>query len=153
MSIEDYSDLDTSSELEFGSNQGSIIGSNCDDELDENLEPKLSDVFEDEYENAPQNPQAQLQARLDAVRLAQLHADIKARAQLPNPTYQKLLQSQPPRPFDVRILPNYVQHPIDYFELFWGPEVQSTLVENTNAYAQYKEARHKEIAINDKKSR
>jgi hypothetical protein len=73
-----------------------------------------------------------------------LHADIKARAQIPDPTYEKLYRSWPTRPFDVRILPDYVQHPIHYFELFWGPEVWNTLVENTNAYAQYKEAQHKE---------
>jgi hypothetical protein len=29
------------------------------------------------------------------------------------------------------------------FELFWSPEVWSTFVENTNAYAQYKEARYR----------
>jgi Transposase IS4 len=39
---------------------------------------------------------------------------------------------------------HYVQHPIHYFELFWGPEVWNILVENTNTYAQYKEAQHKE---------
>jgi hypothetical protein len=37
-----------------------------------------------------------------------------------------------------------VEHPIHYFELFWGPQVWNTLVENTNAYAQYKEVRYKE---------
>ena len=40
-------------------------------------------------------------------------------------------------------MPNYVQQPIHYFELFWDSKVWSMLVENTNAYAQYKEARHK----------
>jgi hypothetical protein len=78
------------------------------------------------------------------VQLAQLHADIKARAELPDLTYKKLPRSWPTRPFDVRILPDYVQHPIHYFELFWGQEVWSILVENTNAYAQYKEAECKE---------
>jgi len=46
--------------------------------------------------------------------------------------------------FDVRILPDHVQHPIHYFELFWDSEIWNTLVENTNAYAQYKEAECKE---------
>jgi Transposase IS4 len=88
--------------------------------------------------------QAQLQAQSHAAKLAQLHADIKARAELPDPTYKKLSWSWPIWPFDVRILPDYVQHPIHYFELFWGPKVWNTLVENTNSYAQYKQARHKE---------
>ena len=87
---------------------------------------------------------AQLHAQLHAAQLAQLHAEIKARAELPVPTYEKLSRSWPPRPFDVRILPDDVRDPIDYFELFWGLEVWSTLIENTNAYAQYKKARHKE---------
>ena len=60
-----------------------------------------------------------------------------------DPTYQKLSRSWPARLFDVQILPDYIQYPIHYFELFWGPEVWNTLVENTNAYAQYKEAWHK----------
>jgi len=82
---------------------------------------------------------------LDNAQLAQLHTEIKARAEIPkDPTYPKLERSWPFRPFDVRILPDYVQHPIHYFELFWGLEVWNTLTENTNAYAQYKEARHKQ---------
>jgi hypothetical protein len=140
-SIEDYSNSDTSSESEYESDQESIPGSDSDtDELPENLEPELSEIIHDEYKNAPWNPEAQLQAQLNTARLAQLHADIKARAQLPDPTFQKLPRSWPTRPFDVRILPDYIQHPIYYFELFWGPEVWSILIENTNAYAQYKEA-------------
>jgi Transposase IS4 len=145
--MEEYSDLDTSSESEYDFDQGSTHSSDHDeDELTENLEPELSETttFDDEYRNAPWNPQAQLQARFNTTRLRQLHVDIKARAQLPDPTYQKLPRSWPARPFDVRILPDYVQHPIHYFELFWDPEIWNMLVENTNAYAQYKEARHKE---------
>src|ERR1700722_6765665 len=143
--MEDYSNSDTSSESEYESDQESAPGSDCDtDDLHENLEPELSETIHDEFENAPWNPEAQLQAQLNTTRLAQLHADIKARATLPDPTYQKLPRSWPIRPFDVRILPDHVQHPIHYFELFWGPEVWNTLVENTNAYAKYKEARNKE---------
>ena len=63
---------------------------------------------------------------------------------MPIPPYLKLPRSWPPRPFDVQTLPDYVQHPIHYFELFWKPEVYDTLVKNTNAYAQYKKARYKE---------
>ena len=141
--MEDYSDSDTSSESGYESSQGSKAESDCDeDELSQDLEPELSETY-DEYKDAPWNPAAQLQAQLHAAQLAQLHADIKARAELPDPTYKKLSWSWPSRPFDIRILPDYVEHPIHYFELFWGPEVWSTLIENTNAYAQYKEAQHK----------
>jgi hypothetical protein len=77
---------------------------------------------------------------------------IKARATLPDPTYEKLPWSWSSRPFDVQILPDYVQYPIYYFELFWGLEVWNTLVENTNVYIQYREARHKENKA-EKKSR
>jgi hypothetical protein len=63
---------------------------------------------------------------------------------LPDPTYKKLSRSWLVRLFDIRIPPDHVQHPIHYFELFWGTEVWNTLVENANAYAQYKEAQHKE---------
>jgi hypothetical protein len=72
----------------------------------------------------PWNPDTQIQAQLDDAQLAQLHTEIKAQAEIPvNPIYLKLFRSWPPRPFDVCILPDYVQHPIYYFELFWGPEV------------------------------
>ena len=95
----------------------------------------------------PWNPDTQIQAQLDDAQLAQLHTKIKAQAEiLVNPIYPKLFRSWPPRPFDVRILLDYVQHPIHYFELFWGPEVWDTLIENTNAYTQFKEARHREKA-------
>jgi hypothetical protein len=135
ITMENYSDSDTSSESEYEFGQGSAAGSDCDeDELSQNLEPELSEIHE-EYNNAPWDPQAQLRAQLDTVRLAQLHADIKARAELPVPTYEKLSRSWPVRPFDVRILPDHIQHPIHYFELFWGPEVWNTLVENTNTHA------------------
>jgi hypothetical protein len=121
--MEDYSNSDTSSESEYGSSQGSIVGSDCDkDEQSQDLEPEPSEFY-DEYENALWNPDAQLQAQYNATLLAQLHSDIKARAELPDPTYEKLSRSWPTRLFDVRILPDYVQHPIHYFELFWGPKV------------------------------
>ena len=168
ITMEDYSDSDTSSESGYESSQGSKAESDCDeDELSQDLEPELSETY-DEYKDAPWNPAAQLQAQLHAVQLAQLHAvqlaqlyavqlaqlhaDIKAWAELLDPTYKKLSWSWPSRPFDVWILPDYVEHPIHYFELFWGPEVWNILIENTNAYAQYKEARYKEN-IEGKKSR
>jgi hypothetical protein len=143
ISMEDYSNSDTSLESEYESDQESLPGSDGDTDENQNLEPELSEIC-DEYQSAPWNPKAQLHAQLHAVQLAQLHADIKARAELPDPTYQKLSRSWPARPFDVQILPDHVQQPIDYFELFWDPEVWNTLVENTNAYTQYKEARNKE---------
>jgi hypothetical protein len=138
--MENCSDSDTSSESEYESSQGSAVGSDCDEnELSQDLEPERNEI-DDEYRDALWNPEAQL------------HADIKARAELPDPAYEKLPRSWPTRPFDVRILPDYVQHPIHYFELFWGLEVWNTLVENTNAYAQYKEAQHREYKA-EKKTR
>jgi hypothetical protein len=149
-SMGDYGDSDTSSESEYESDQESLPESNSDtDESSQNLEPEHSAPVHDEY-YSQSTIEAQLQAQHNATLLAQLHADIKARAELPDPTYEKLHRSWPTRPFDVRILPDYVQHPIHYFELFWGPEVWNTLVENTNAYAQYKEARHKENKTEEK---
>jgi hypothetical protein len=92
--IGDYSDSDTSSESEYESDQESTPGSDYDtNELYENLEPELSETIHDEYKNAPWNPDAQLKAQFNTARLAQLHANIKARAQLPDPTYQKLHRS------------------------------------------------------------
>jgi len=144
--MENYSDSDTSSESEYDSGEGSTAVSDCDeDEPSQDLEPEPSEDY-DEYRNTLWNSDAQIQAQLDDAQLAQLHAEIKAWAEIPDPTYPKLFRSWPFRPFDVRILPDYVQHPIHYFELFWGPEVWNTLTKNTNAYAQYKEARHKEKA-------
>ena len=142
--MENYSDLDTSSESEYDSSKDFTAVSDCgEDEPSQDLEPEPSENY-NEYRNTLQNPDTQIQAQLDDAKLAQLHAEIKARAKIPrNPTYSKLFQSWLIRPFDVRILPDYVQYPIYYFELFQGPEVWSTLVENTNAYTQYKEARHK----------
>ena len=83
--------------MEYESNQGSTTESNCDeDEPTQNLELERSEFY-NEYESTPWNLEAQLQdqlqAQLDAVQLAQLHADIKARAELPNPTYEKLPRS------------------------------------------------------------
>ena len=115
--MENYSDSDTSSESEYESGQGSEAGSDCEDELSQNLEPEPSEFY-DEYKNAPWTSEAQLQAQLHTVQLAQLHAEIKARAELPDPIYEKLSRSWPAWLFDVRILPDYVQHPIHYFELF-----------------------------------
>jgi hypothetical protein len=108
--MEEYSDLDTFSESKYKSGQESSTGSDYDDdEPSDNLELELSEtLWHEEYNNAPWNPQARLQARLQAYRLAQLHAEIKTRAQLPNPTYEKHSRSWPIRPFDVRILPDYV---------------------------------------------
>jgi hypothetical protein len=68
------SDLDTSSESEYDSSQDSTSEMDEDSD-DETLEPKR---------DAPWDPTAQLHA-------AQLHAKIKAQAELPIPTYLKLL--------------------------------------------------------------
>jgi Transposase IS4 len=145
--MENYSDSDTSSESEYNSSGDSAAVSDCDEDenQDQDLEPEPSEDYDEKYRNTLWNPDAQIQAQLDNAQLAQLHADIKARAEIPiNPTYPKLFRSWPFRPFDVRILPDHVQHLIHYFELFWGLEVWNTLIENTNAYAQYKEAQQKD---------
>jgi hypothetical protein len=87
--MELYSDLDTSSESDYESDQDSTTGSNQDeDEPYENIEPEVSEMI-DEYENAPWNLEAQLQAHFNTARLAQLHTDIKAPAKLLDPTYEK----------------------------------------------------------------
>jgi hypothetical protein len=87
--MEDHSDSDTSSESEYESDQESSPKSDDDmDELPENLEPEFREIH-DEFENAPWNPEARLQAQVNTTRLAQLHTDIKARAQLLDPTYEK----------------------------------------------------------------
>jgi hypothetical protein len=118
--MESYSDSDTSSESDYESSQGSSPSSDYDeDEPYENLEPELSEPIDEEYNNAPWNPEAQL----NATRLAQLHNDIKASAKLPVPLYSKLPRTWPARPFDVRILPDYVRCPIHYFELLWTTKV------------------------------
>jgi hypothetical protein len=114
--MENYSDSDTSSESELDSVRGSLAES--DDDETQDLEPEPSEYY-DEYRNVPWNPDAQIKAQLDAVQLEQLHAEIKARAEIPeDPPYPKLPRSWPFRPFDVCILPDYVVHPIHYFELF-----------------------------------
>src|ERR1700719_570913 len=106
------SDLDTSSQSEYDSSQDSTSEMDEDSD-DETLEPERDAP---NSENAPWDPTtAQLHA-------AQLHAKIKARAELPIPTYPKLPRRWPFRPFDVRTLPDYVRSPIHYFELFWGLE-------------------------------
>ena len=88
--MENYSDSDTSSESEFESDQGSAAESDDEDQPSQHLEPEPSEFYDDEYKSAPWTLEAQLQAQLDAAQLAQLHAEIKARAELPDPTYKKL---------------------------------------------------------------
>jgi hypothetical protein len=140
--MEEYSDSDTSSESEGDPDGDPTIEPEVD--LHEEVEPEPSAPnHDDEYETF-WTPADQLNAQINAACLQELHTKIKAQATLPDPTYQKLPRVWPARPFDVRILPDSVQNPIDYFELLWTSEVWTTLVENTNAYAQFKEARSKE---------
>lgn len=93
--MENHSDLDTSSESEYNSGGGSAAVSDCDEDepsQDQDLEPEASEYY-DEYRNTLWNLDAQIQAQLDDTQLAQLHADIKARAEIPvNPTYPKLFR-------------------------------------------------------------
>jgi hypothetical protein len=145
ITIENYCDLDTSSESKYNSGEGSAAMSDCDeDEPSQDLEPEPSEDYNEKYRNTLWNPDAQIKSQLGDAQLAQLHAEIKARAEIPDRIYPKLFRSWHFRLFDVCILPEYIQHPIYYFELFWGPKVWNTLTENTNAYMQFKEARHKE---------
>ena len=96
-----HGDLDTSSESEYDPDQDSA--SEMDEDSDETLEPKCDTPDSEEFENAPWDPTAQLHAaqlhaaqlhaaqlQLHATQLAQLHAKIKARAELPVPSYSKL---------------------------------------------------------------
>jgi hypothetical protein len=109
-----YSDSDASLESECETNQESPHASDCDtEECPENLELGLGEMNDDddEYRKAPWNPNAQLRAHFNTAQLAQLHADIKARATLLDPTYQKLQQLWASRSFDVRILLDQVQQP------------------------------------------
>ena len=141
--MEAYSDSDTSSESEYDSDKDSTLDPNLE-EVDprEEVEPELSAPDHDEYETF-WTPADQLEAQINASYLRQLHTNIKAQAELPNPTYQKLPRAWPARDFTVRTLPEFVKQPIDYFNLLWTTEAWNTLVENTNAYALQKEARYK----------
>jgi hypothetical protein len=86
-----------------------------------------------------ETPIEQLNAQIYRDKLAQLHAEIKARAQTPTkPGYQKLHRTWPPRPLIVQSLPDTVVDPIYYFELLWTPEVWASLVSNTNKYTEFK---------------
>ncbi len=139
--MEFHSDSDSNSESDYDSDQESATRSDEEDvnELD-SLEPEPSVHSHDEYE-CHWTPEDQMKAQINATLLRQLQANIQAQAQVPtNPTYQRLPRAWPPRPFDVRILPDSVQEPIHYFELFWTSDIWNILVQNTNAYAIYQEA-------------
>jgi nucleoside-specific outer membrane channel protein Tsx len=64
--------------------------------------------------------------------------------------FQAIQSSPEVGQLDHLTLPDYVREPIHYFELFWTTEVWTTLVENTNAYAEYKEARNSHHATEQK---
>ena len=86
--IENYSDSDTSSESEYDSDQESIPGPDYDeDEPSKNLEPEPSTTIYNHngFDYSPSTIESQLQAQHNATLLAQLHAEIKARAQFPDP--------------------------------------------------------------------
>jgi hypothetical protein len=84
--MENYSDSGASLESEYNSGRGSTAVSDCDEpSQDQDLEPEPSEDYE-EYRNTLWNPDAQIQAQLDDAKLAQLHDEIKARAEIPDPT-------------------------------------------------------------------
>jgi len=92
------SDLDTSTKLD--------TTSKIDEDSDETLEPERDAPDLEDFENAPWDPISQLPtAQFHA---AQLHAKIKARAELPIPPYLKLPRRWPYRLFDVRTLLEHV---------------------------------------------
>jgi Transposase IS4 len=130
-------DMGDESELESDTN---------DDDTQMQLDRQLYEPEPNASTNefATNAPIEQLEAQIYKEHLAKLHVDIKARAQIPTkPAYQKLYRTWPPRPFSVRSIPDSVQSPIHYFELFWTPEVWASLVANTNKYAQYRIAQQK----------
>src|SRR5438045_5278572 len=132
-------DLDTLSESDYDSDLDSTTSEM--DENHENVEPEC----DADWDPSTQLYTTQLHAeQFHAEQLNQLHSRIKSQAQTPIPTFPKLPWHWPFRNFDVRILPDYIESPLHYFELFWGLEIWDLLVQNTNAYAQFKEAWHKE---------
>ncbi len=124
-----------------------------DTELDEtqvfqdrqlNYEPEPDAPITNEYA-VYKTPIEQLQDQQYQDQLAKLHVEIKAQAQTPTePAYQKLYRTWPPRPLAIQDLPDQVQDPIHYFELLWTQEAWSSLVANTNSYAEYRIRLHKE---------
>jgi hypothetical protein len=84
--MECNSDSDSNSESDYHPDNESATEFD-EEEVDQpcNLEPELS---------APTDTKDQLKAQINSARLAQLHAEIKARAQVPTPIYQKLCQRE-----------------------------------------------------------
>jgi hypothetical protein len=75
--MESYSDLDTSSESEYGSDLE--LDNETNDDLIEDGQPERSvPTRDDEYETF-WTPTDQLKAQIESACLAQLHSDIKAR--------------------------------------------------------------------------
>jgi hypothetical protein len=115
-------------EFECDSDGSTDMGDESELEPDTNDDDTQMQLDRQLYEpepNAPTNesttnaPIEQLEARIYQEHLAKLHIDIKARAQIPTkPAYQKLYRMWPLRPFSVRSVPDSVQSPIHYFELF-----------------------------------
>src|SRR6266576_1120755 len=105
--MESYSDSDTSSESEYSSDLQPDNEPDDDDPI-EDVQPERSMPTNDDKYETFWTPADQLRAQIDSACLSQLHADIKARATIPDPAYQKLPRAWPPRPFDVRTLPNSI---------------------------------------------
>jgi hypothetical protein len=91
--MENYSNSDTSSESDYVAGESGAVLSDDEEEPSKNLEPERDINDDDRYLNAPWNPDAQMQFQLKARQLAQLHKEIKARAEIPIPIYPKLLRS------------------------------------------------------------
>jgi hypothetical protein len=137
-------------EFECDSDGSTDMGDESEPESDTDLDDTQARQHLEPEPNAPTNefttktPIEQLEAWIYKEHLAKLHDVIKAQAQIPiEPVYQKLYCTWPPRPFSVRSIPDFVQSPIHYFELFWTLEVWASLVANTNKYAEYRIAQQK----------
>src|SRR5438874_5481283 len=129
--LDSSTDIGDESEPEPDTNDGDM-----QTQLDRHLYEPEPNAPTDEF--ATKAPIDYLEAQIYQEHLAKLHVDIKARAQiLTKLAYQKIYYTWPPRSFSVRSVPDSIQSPIHYFELFWTPEVWASLVANTNKYAQY----------------
>ncbi len=124
-------------------------------ELDEDQPPEPNNFEFDTNEPMASllpnlEPELEVKTRIESQKLAELQAQIRSRAIIPkdpnNPTvlgFKKLPRTWPPRPFQPLLLLPFtsITTPIHFFTLFFTDEVFNTLVSNTNAYAEAKNAR------------
>jgi hypothetical protein len=103
--------------LEYDLDKDSTIEADLDKvDLHKEVEPEPSIPNHNKYKTF-WIPTDQLNTQIHTYQLCQLYTKIKAQATLPDPIYQKLLYTWPARLFDICILPDSVQNPINYFDL------------------------------------